>query len=287
MKDKLSFSEQLTYYNKMALEYNKKNIKSEFEEDEIKPVKSEIKEDSDISIETISAKKKKSLESKPTEKKLKIQKQPLPTSYEERVREQFGLPSSQKDADVKTVATPTNSESTVPVSDDLFTPRFPDVDRDSFDYPFDKPDKNDIYAQFNDDTDFNLYQQFLRQNPKEGRFRSRVFTGRGSVPLNGATVTISKVFGDSKFVFDKLQTDSSGLTPIINLPAPRKELSQTPDGEKLPYSLYNIEIESDGFNKMTFRDVAIYEEMLAVQQAYMTPTANRPQQIVLEKQPNL
>ncbi len=292
MKDNLSFSEQLIYYNKMALEYSKKNLPTENlstqndnrlvdEEEPIKSiVKTEKKEDETKNNKTTIKKDKANIK----QSSLKS------LSYEDRILEQLGFsPPSKTNTNQEELANAvvTTPPTKIPESADEFVPRFPGVDRDSFDYPFDKPGKNDIYLQFNDDTDFNLYQQFLRQNPETGRFRARVFTGRGSVPLEGAVVTVSKIFGDSKFVFDKLKTDSSGLTPIIELPAPPKSLSQTPDTERLPYSLYNVEVEADGFNKITFRDVAIYDDKLATQQAFMTPTANRPQIRVTESQPSL
>ncbi len=297
MKENLSFTEQLLYYNKMAMEFSKKNNSEDLTKEltsQVVPAKAEdetiivsnnnVAEKKESKIASVSVEKKETKQESSSKQKTKTK----PLTYEERIREQFGFGSKgikqQKDEAAAVLA---NESVNIAVTSDEFIPRFPDVDRDSFDYPFDKPDKNDIYSQFNDDTDFNLYQQFLRQNPKEGRFRARVFTGRGSVPIEGATVTISKVFGDSKFIFDTLKSDSSGLTPVIDLPAPSKDLSQSPESEKLPYALYNVEVDADGFNKITFRDVAIYEDMLATQQAYMTATANRPQIIVTEKQPNL
>jgi len=60
----------------------------------------------------------------------------------------------------------------------------------------------------------------------------------GYRPLAGGTVTVQETA--SQQTIEVLQTDESGNTPIITLPAPALELSLTPERITAPYSEYTV-----------------------------------------------
>ena len=79
-----------------------------------------------------------------------------------------------------------------------------------------------------------------------GTLQISVVSALGMSPIPGATVTISYT-GDPDSPIETLTTDESGQTPEINLKAPPKELSLTPDITEQPYSEYNIQVTAEGF----------------------------------------
>ena len=74
----------------------------------------------------------------------------------------------------------------------------------------------------------------------------RVTTARGAIPLEKATVSIRGTQKEDSGVIYSLETDKSGLTPRLPLPAPPRDNSQAPNGD-LPYSLWNIDVFLKGF----------------------------------------
>ena len=79
-----------------------------------------------------------------------------------------------------------------------------------------------------------------------GTLQISVVSALGMSPIPGATVTISYT-GDPDSPIETLTTDESGQTPEINLKAPPRELSLTPDITEQPYSEYNIQVTAEGF----------------------------------------
>ncbi len=111
-----------------------------------------------------------------------------------------------------------------------------------------------------------------------GRLIVRVFTARGGIPIKDALVTISSADPDVPSPYAVLTTDSSGRTPTISLPAPPQSLSLSPSDESvypalLPYSLYTVRIEREGFYTITNLNVRIFAGITAIQDADLIPRA--------------
>ncbi|HBA49999.1 MAG TPA: hypothetical protein DCZ91_19835 [Lachnospiraceae bacterium] len=104
-----------------------------------------------------------------------------------------------------------------------------------------------------------------------GSIRISVVSSVGMVPVENATVTISYT-GDPEPLM-VLTTDSSGQTPVTELPAPPLNLSLQPENEQQPYSEYNIEVTAEGYEPVLVSGSEIFADELSLQPIRMNPLA--------------
>ena len=104
----------------------------------------------------------------------------------------------------------------------------------------------------------------------EGRLAVRVFTADGAIPLEGAAVIIRDTPEAGGGIVASLLTDRSGLTPVITLPAPPRELAQTPGNVK-PFSSYGIDVTLAGYYTPVYESVPIFDGITSVQSVAMIP----------------
>jgi hypothetical protein len=111
-------------------------------------------------------------------------------------------------------------------------------------------------------------------NPEQnyGYLIVNVFTARGAIPLQDATVTIFDNEKYGKPIIVVLTTDSSGKTERYALPAPSRELSQQYYSRK-PYATYMIQVELEGFYTVTNNNVPIFDGVTSIQPVEMVPLA--------------
>lgn len=126
-----------------------------------------------------------------------------------------------------------------------------------------------------------------------GQLKVQCFKEGSSVPVDNCKVTITNTTNDqvkniealgnqtatnsSKSVSNvntTLLTDSSGLTKLIDLSAPPLAYSQEPSSN-VPYSLYDVLVERDGFNPVSIRGVQVFPESTALQQVNLQENVNR------------
>ena len=98
----------------------------------------------------------------------------------------------------------------------------------------------------------------------------RVATANGAIPLEGARVTVRGSEPDNSSFYHASITGMSGLSEKISLPAPKKELSEIPNGAR-PYSLYSIDVFRDGYNDVFFVNVPIFDTITSIQPVNMIP----------------
>lgn len=102
-----------------------------------------------------------------------------------------------------------------------------------------------------------------------GTLKISVTSTLGLLPIRDATVKIAyKGIPDS--VIETLDTDISGQTEEIELPAPPLEYSLTPESPQ-PYSEYNIEVNAPGYEPVTVSGTEILSGTLALQPVQMIP----------------
>lgn len=102
-----------------------------------------------------------------------------------------------------------------------------------------------------------------------GNVQINVFNQNKSTPLSNAKVKVfSNVTGEQ---IDELYTDQSGKTPTIDLSTPPIEFSLTPEETYIPYSKYNIEVESTDFEPINIYGVQLLSDSNAIQDVYLTP----------------
>lgn len=121
----------------------------------------------------------------------------------------------------------------------------------------------------------------MNNNPDSvGYMIVRVTTARGAIPLEGATVTVSDYFDENTKergnAIYTLKTNASGLTDKFALPAPPRELSQSPGNGK-SYLTYNIAVTKDGYYQQNYINAPVFEGITSIQNADMIPLSDNGQ----------
>jgi hypothetical protein len=129
---------------------------------------------------------------------------------------------------------------------------------------------------------FQSREDFLKANPELGYLRVQVFAANQSYPIPNAHVEVSKQFGGDKYVFFATQTDASGVMSRISLPAPDRELSESPSALQ-PYATYEIAVSHPGFTPVIFRNCAVFDRIETIQYAELIPLtgADQPDTIAI------
>ena len=109
--------------------------------------------------------------------------------------------------------------------------------------------------------------------PDSGSLKISVISSLGMIPVEGASVSISYT-GDPGAPLMELTTDSSGQTPVVELPAPPIELSLQPDPDAQPYSEYNITVNAEGYEPVLVSGSEILANELSLQPIRMNPLSN-------------
>ena len=106
----------------------------------------------------------------------------------------------------------------------------------------------------------------------EGYLVVRVSTANGAIPLAGAQVSVRGGEEENKDFYRSVYSGASGLTERIALPAPLRSLSEAPlaNGER-PYSLYSIDVFSEGYRDLFLVKVPIFDTITSIQGANMIP----------------
>lgn len=99
----------------------------------------------------------------------------------------------------------------------------------------------------------------------------QTITGGGAYPVEGANVLIEGANDENREVRFSVLTDRNGKTPAISLPAPALSYSLTPDGDTVPYSLYNIDVYKDGFYRKKILSVSVFPGISAVLPVNLIP----------------
>ena len=126
-----------------------------------------------------------------------------------------------------------------------------------------------------------------------GQLKVQCFRGESAVPIDNCRVTINPATSDqvqninalgnkttspnnpsASNINTTLLTDSSGLTQVIDLSAPPLDYSQEPTNN-VPYSLYDVLVERDGFSPVSIRGVQVFPQSTALQKVSLQENANR------------
>ena len=94
-----------------------------------------------------------------------------------------------------------------------------------------------------------------------------VTTASAALPLARAHVTVS----DGEGVRYSGETDESGRSEAISLPAASAQGSLSPEGQPTPFTLYDIAVHKDGFYRVENRGVPLYGGVRAIQPVRLIP----------------
>ncbi len=114
-------------------------------------------------------------------------------------------------------------------------------------------------------------QQAIPQNTTQGSLIGIVTAIRGLYPIKNAKVSIfTGSYPDNMNVLDSDLTDDSGRTKVFSLPTPERSLSLDQNNTVLPYSLYNMAIEADGYIKNIHLNIPVFSTVTSLQQSNLT-----------------
>ncbi len=109
-----------------------------------------------------------------------------------------------------------------------------------------------------------LCGNFWRKNPAFGTLLFQVTGGQGAVPIERATVVISKALPNGHTLSVTTMTNESGKTAEISLPAPRRDKSQTPGGTDV-FATYDALISAPGTVPVVVHDIPIFDGITTIQ----------------------
>lgn len=120
---------------------------------------------------------------------------------------------------------------------------------------------------------FDSYEDYQQQNTGMGTIIFRVYTGRQAVPLENAECVIYTRINGSKYEIARLLTNSSGQTPVQELLAPDKELSQHSENTIQAFALYDATVTKKGFSQVVLEDIPVFDTVQSVQRVFMIVNA--------------
>lgn len=130
---------------------------------------------------------------------------------------------------------------------------------------------------------------FLVANNESGTMRVEAFAADRSFGIGSARVMIFvELPSGNVAVFDGL-TDIDGVTQSVRLPAPPRELAQSPQtgaNARLPYSVYSVYVEHPAFVRAVFTNVPVFSGIESIQPVRMLAKSagmGEPEPIVVDE----
>ncbi len=106
-----------------------------------------------------------------------------------------------------------------------------------------------------------------------GYLQVEVTTGDGAVPVAKAAVIVTQEINGQSYLVTMKQTNMSGATEIIPLPAPSASFSEAPDPTERPFSEYNVTVYQKGFYTVPKVTVPIFDTVKSIQPVTLIPLA--------------
>lgn len=94
--------------------------------------------------------------------------------------------------------------------------------------------------------------------------------GQGAFPISGAEVVITHALDAAHSFSISTQTDASGKTDPLSLPAPNKSLSQAP-GNGNPFVTYHAAISAPQYIPVEVLDIPVFDGVATIQPVSMEP----------------
>ncbi len=123
---------------------------------------------------------------------------------------------------------------------------------------------------------------------RTGGLKIQCFRGDDYIPIDGARITVRGTADSGNSNNIELTTDSVGLTEVIDLAAPPLEYSLNENSNQIPYSIYDITVERNGFNPIIIRGCQVFPTRIAYQICNLETSSGRGsmRQEIINIQPN-
>lgn len=111
----------------------------------------------------------------------------------------------------------------------------------------------------------------MQEASEKGKLQINVTSTVDGRPIADASISISYT-GVPENTLERVETDSSGQTEMLELDAPPEEWSLDPDNERQPYSEYTLDISAPGFEPVSIAGAEILANVKAIQNVRMRPS---------------
>lgn len=111
----------------------------------------------------------------------------------------------------------------------------------------------------------------MQEATDKGELQINVTSTAGGRPIGDASIAISYT-GVPESMLERVGTDSSGQTEVLELEAPPEEWSLDPTNERQPYSEYTLDISAPGFEPVSIAGTEILANVRAIQNVRMRPS---------------
>ena len=111
----------------------------------------------------------------------------------------------------------------------------------------------------------------MQEASEKGKLQINVTSTVDGRPIADASISISYT-GVPENTLERVETDSSGQTEMLELDAPPEEWSLDPDNERQPYSEYTLDISAPGFEPVSIAGAEILANVKAIQNVKMRPS---------------
>jgi hypothetical protein len=156
---------------------------------------------------------------------------------------------------------------------------YADAEHDTSYYPYTADEEEAELERIINGADLSDIEQLHEQNapaPSElgnstGFILVNVRAGNEATPIVGASVVVTATDSGKRLLAAAGITDISGTVTGIEVPAPDKSYSLTPDTEVRPYSLFDISVRAKGFFNARSIDVPVFSGITSVQNFNMVP----------------
>ena len=111
----------------------------------------------------------------------------------------------------------------------------------------------------------------MQEATDKGKLQINVTSTAGGRPIEDASIAISYT-GVPESMLERVGTDSSGQTEVLELDAPPEEWSLDPTNERQPYSEYTLDISAPGFEPVSIAGTEILANVRAIQNVRMRPS---------------
>ncbi len=131
--------------------------------------------------------------------------------------------------------------------------------------------------------------EFLAANPDRGTLKVETYASDRAFGVGSARVMVFlELPSGNVAVFDGL-TDIDGVSDTVRLPAPPRNISQSPqsgNNPRLPYAVYSVYVEHPSYVRAVFTNVPVFSGIESVQPVRMLAKAaglQEPEPIVVDE----
>jgi len=117
----------------------------------------------------------------------------------------------------------------------------------------------------------SAYELFQRAHPGRGSLRVQVSTARGTFPVAGATVEVTRMFDGVPRVLYKTTTNNSGVVEKLILPTLPVDYSRQEATAEDSGTVYQVSVYQPGFAPLVNSSVELYDKIETILPVALQP----------------